>query len=44
MSREDAIKMLAADGKLVKRPILVKHGKAVTGFKAEEWEELIGAK
>lgn len=34
---------LAADGKLVKRPVLV-HGKAVlVGFKEEAWAQLFGS-
>lgn len=39
----ELVKWLAADGKLVKRPVLV-HGKRVlVGFKEEAWAELFGA-
>lgn len=33
-------KMLAADGKLVKRPVLVHGDSVLVGFKEEEWSEL----
>ncbi len=36
------VKRLAADGKLVKRPVLVAGGKVAVGFKVEEWEPLLG--
>ena len=34
--------MLATDGMLVKRPILINGDKVLTGFKEAEWEEIIG--
>jgi arsenate reductase len=35
-------KMLAADGKLVKRPVAVVGDKVLVGFKEEEWKALLG--
>ncbi|AKT42909.1 arsenate reductase family protein [Chondromyces crocatus] len=34
---------LAADGKLVKRPVLVRGSKVLVGFKPEAYDELFGA-
>lgn len=39
MSEEEQIKLLAADGMLVKRPILIGNGLILVGFKLEEWME-----
>lgn len=41
MSEDEQIKLLAADGMLVKRPILVEGDTVLVGFKAEEWESKI---
>lgn len=42
MSEEEQIKLLATDGKLVKRPILLKDNKfALIGFKQDEWEKIL---
>lgn len=41
MSEEDQLKLLASDGMLVKRPILVANKKVLVGFKQAEWEELL---
>ena len=38
MSKEDQIKLLATDGMLVKRPILVTDKTVLVGFKQKEWE------
>lgn len=38
MSEEEAIALLASDGMLVKRPILLAGEKVLVGFKKEEWE------
>lgn len=39
MIEEEQLKLLASDGMLVKRPILVtEDGKVLTGFKEKEWE------
>lgn len=39
-SEEELLELLASDGKLVKRPILVKGDKVLVGFKEEEYEQL----
>ena len=39
MSREEQLKLLASDGMLVKRPIIVKDDLILTGFKEAEWAE-----
>lgn len=41
MSEEDQLKLLAADGMLVKRPILVSDHGVYPGFKDSEWEKLL---
>lgn len=41
MTEEEQLKLLATDGMLVKRPIIINGDKALTGFKESEWEELI---
>ena len=41
MSDKEKIKLLAADGMLIKRPLLVTEEKIYIGFKEREWEELI---
>lgn len=38
MSEEEQLRLLATDGMLVKRPILLKDGKVLTGFKEADWE------
>lgn len=40
LSEAELIEMLASDGLLVKRPLLVKGNKVLVGFKQEEWETL----
>lgn len=39
-SRETLIALLAEDGKLVKRPLLVTADRVLVGFKESEWEQL----
>ena len=39
MSEEEQLALLASDGMLVKRPILVGNGFVRVGFKEAEWEE-----
>lgn len=39
MSEEEQYKLLASDGMLVKRPIIVGDGFVLTGFREKEWEE-----
>jgi arsenate reductase len=41
MTEEEQLKLLSSDGMLVKRPILVKGDKVLTGFKEAEWENLL---
>ena len=42
MSVEEQLRLLATDGMLVKRPIVVTdEGKVLTGFKAAEWESTL---
>lgn len=37
MTEEEQIKLLATDGMLVKRPILVGEDTVLVGFKEDEW-------
>lgn len=39
MSEEEQLKLLASNGMLVKRPLVVKGDMVLTGFKESEWEE-----
>ena len=39
MGEEEQLALLASDGMLVKRPILVGEGFVLTGFRQGEWEE-----
>lgn len=41
MSEEEQLKLLSTDGMLVKRPILLKDGKVVIGFKEADWEQFV---
>lgn len=41
MSEEEQIQLLATDGMLVKRPILVTKDMVLVGFKEEEWEKIL---
>ena len=42
MSEEEQLSLLATDGMLVKRPVIVlNNGKVLTGFKEKEWEEAL---
>ena len=40
MSEEEQLRLLATDGMLVKRPILIAGDRVLTGFKESEWEVL----
>ena len=42
MSEEEQYELLATDGMLVKRPILVGDTFAFPGFREKEWKDLIG--
>ena len=41
MTEEDQITLLASDGKLIKRPLLVSDEQVLVGFKPEEWSAKI---
>ena len=41
MTEEEQYELLATDGMLVKRPIIVTEEKVFTGFKEEVWKELL---
>lgn len=41
MTEEEIYQLLATDGMLVKRPILVSEDFVLTGFKEAEWEEKV---
>ena len=41
MSEEEQLKLLATNGMLVKRPIIVSEDKVLVGFKEAEWAEII---
>jgi len=44
MDDAQALKALAADGKLIKRPFVITGaGAALVGFKQEEWQAALGA-
>ena len=40
MTEEEQLRLLATDGMLVKRPLVVDGDTVLTGFKAEQWERL----
>ena len=40
MTEEEQLRLLATDGMLVKRPLVVDEAVVLTGFKAEQWERL----
>ena len=40
MSEEEQLKLLATDGMLVKRPILITEDKVLVGFKEADWDTL----
>lgn len=39
MTEEEQLRLLATDGMLVKRPIIVSDNVILTGFREKEWEE-----
>ena len=41
MKYEEKIKLLASDGMLVKRPILLYNDKVLVGFRQNKWDEII---
>ncbi len=42
MNEEEQYALLASDGMLVKRPILIDGTRVLVGFREKEWEELKG--
>lgn len=42
MSEEEQYRLLATDGMLVKRPLLVAENDVFPGFRQEQWEEILG--
>ena len=43
MREEEQIALLATDGMLVKRPLIVAEDYVLTGFREKEWEEKLGS-
>ena len=41
LSEEEKIKILASDGMLVKRPVLISEKDILIGFKEEEWKDVV---
>ncbi len=39
MSEDEQLKLLATDGMLVKRPLVITDNAVLTGFREKEWEE-----
>jgi len=42
MSQDEALRALAADGKLIKRPLVLGDGFALVGFREDEWRDALG--
>ena len=41
MNEDEMYQLLASDGMLVKRPLLITENKVLTGFKEETWKEAL---
>lgn len=41
MSEDEQLKLLATNGMLVKRPMVITNDKVLVGFKEAEWEALL---
>lgn len=41
MSNDEMLYLLASDGMLIKRPLLVSNNDVLIGFKEKEWSEII---
>ena len=39
LTEEEKIKLLASDGMLIKRPLIISDDKILIGFKEQEWKE-----
>ena len=42
MTEDEQYALLATDGMLIKRPLLITADRVLVGFKEAEWETLIG--
>lgn len=42
MSEEEQLKLLATNGMLVKRPLLIDGDRILAGFREKEWQEILG--
>ena len=42
MSEDEMCEILASDGMLVKRPLLITENEILTGFKEDDWGEALG--
>ena len=42
MTAEEMLELLASDGMLVKRPILVTEKKVIAGFREADWSRALG--
>lgn len=41
MTEEEQLRLLASDGMLVKRPLLITDSKILVGFKIADWSEIV---
>ena len=41
LSEEEQLSLLAGDGMLVKRPLLITDGRVLVGFRENEWEDAL---
>ena len=41
MGEDELFKILASDGMLVKRPLLITENTVLTGFKEEDWRKVL---
>lgn len=41
MTEEEQLRLLATDGMLVKRPLVVTDEKVLVGFREQEWEQTL---
>ena len=41
MSEDEQLRLLATEGMLVKRPLVISKNTVLTGFKEKEWEQLL---
>ena len=42
MSEDQGLSALAADGKLIKRPLVIADDFVLVGFREDEWREALG--